>query len=106
MIGNVVEKAGEFFGKLVKSGERLEGLQDGFQKFFRDAREYVDFDFSSELGDKLVTTSRCPIHRYMPIWCEKYCLPFARGFARVYGVENVKRVEKQPESERCLFEFW
>lgn len=66
----------------------------------------MDFEFSLEVGDKLVTTSRCPIHRYMPIWCEKYCLPFARGFARVYGVENVKRVERQPESERCLFEFW
>ena len=101
MIGNVVEKAGEFFGKLVKSGEGLEGLQDGFQKFFRDAREYVDFDFSSELGDKLVTTSRCPIHRYMPIWCEKYCLPFARGFARVYGQPLPGRSDRISEHRDC-----
>ena len=106
MIGSVAEKVGEFFGRLVKMRDGLEGLRNGFQKFFGEARDYVDFEFSSELGDKLVTTSRCPIHRYMPIWCEKYCLPFARGFARVYGVENVRRVERQPESERCIFEFW
>ena len=102
----VVEKAGEFLGRLVKMKDGLEGLQYGFQKFFGEAKDYVDFKFSSELGDKLVTASRCRIHRYMPIWCEKYCLPFAKGFARVYGVENVKRVERQPESDRCLFEFW
>ncbi len=106
MIGSVAEKVGEFFGRLVKMRDGLEGLRNGFQKFFGEAKYYVDFEFSSELGDKLVTTSRCPIYRYMPIWCEKYCLPFARGFARVYGVENVRRVERQPESERCIFEFW
>ena len=58
----VVEKAGEFLGRLVKMKDGLEGLQYGFQKFFGEAKDYVDFKFSSELGDKLVTASRCPIH--------------------------------------------
>ncbi len=51
----VVEKAGEFLGRLVKMKDGLEGLQYGFQKFFGEAKDYVDFEFSSELGDKVFT---------------------------------------------------
>ncbi|RLI78265.1 hypothetical protein DRP05_07805 [Archaeoglobales archaeon] len=47
----------------------LDGLQEGYRKFFGEVKYYVDFEFSSELGDKLITISKCPIHRYMPYNC-------------------------------------
>jgi len=28
-----------------------------------------------------------------------------RGFARAYGVTRVRRVERQPKSDYCVFEF-
>ncbi|RLI82283.1 MAG: hypothetical protein DRP01_10050 [Archaeoglobales archaeon] len=101
----MIEEVGYFLGKLVRSGEGLEGLKRGFERFFEELKEFQDFEFSAEfVGDKLVTRSRCPIHRYFRVWCDRFCLRFAEGFARAYGA-RVKRVERQPDNDYCVFEF-
>jgi len=101
----VIEKVGYFLGKLAKSEDGLEGLKRGFEKFFGELKEFQDFDFSAELKGKLVTKSKCPIYKHFGIWCERYCLEFAKGFAKAYGVYKVKRVERQPNGDYCVFEF-
>jgi hypothetical protein len=101
----MIDKVGYFLGKLVKVEEGLEGLKKGFEKFFGELKEFQDFEFSAELSDKLITKSKCPIHRYFGFWCDKYCLSFAEGFARAYGVSKVKRVKRQPDDDYCVFEF-
>jgi len=102
----MIERVGYFLGKLVKVEGGLEGLKKGFEKFFNELKEFRDFEFSAELRDsKLVTKSKCPIHNYFKIWCDKYCLSFAEGFAKAYGVSKVKIIERQPNHEYCVFEF-
>ncbi|OYT34418.1 hypothetical protein B6U96_13055 [Archaeoglobales archaeon ex4484_92] len=66
----------------------------------------VKFEYSSEVGEKLVTRSKCPIYKLYPIWCEEACISFIESFAReIVGGIKVRRIEKQPESEFCTFEF-
>lgn len=102
----MIEKMGYFFGRLVRSEDGLTGLKNGLEKFFNELKEFRDFEFSAEfVNGKLVTRSRCPIHKYLKIWCDCCCLSFARGFAKAYGVEDVKRIFKQPEEKECVFEF-
>jgi len=102
----MIEKIGHFLGRLVKEKDGFEGLKNGLEKFFNELKEFRDFEFSAELVDgKLVTRSRCPIHEYFKIWCDCCCLNFIKGFARAYGVKEVKRISKQPEEKECVFEF-
>ena len=102
----MIEKMGYFFGSLVRSEDGLIGLKNGLEKFFNELKEFRDFEFSAEfVNGKLVTRSRCPIHKYLKIWCDCCCLNFIKGFARAYGVEDVRRISKQPEEKECVFEF-
>ncbi len=106
MIG--AEDIGRFFGKLVKEGEGdpILALKKGLEKFFSVVGDYVDFNFSAESeGRKLVTRSKCPVHRYYSRWCREGCMKFIQGFAKVYGDIKVKRISTQPENEYCVFEF-
>ena len=101
-----MERVGYFLGKLVKEKDGIEGLKNGLERFFNELKEFRDFEFSAEfVNGKLVTRSRCPIHKYLKIWCDFCCLSFARGFAKAYGVKEVKRISKQPEEKECVFEF-
>ena len=102
----VIEKMGYFFGRLARSEDGLSGLKNGLEKFFDELKEFKDFEFSSEfVNGKLVTRSRCPIYKYLKIWCGCCCLNFIKGFARAYGVKEVRRISKQPEEKECVFEF-
>ncbi len=106
MIG--AEDIGRFFGKLVKGNEDdpIQALKSGLEKFFSVVGDYVDFNFSAESeGKKLVTRSKCPVHKYYSRWCNEGCMKFIQGFTKVYGDISVRRVSKQPESEYCVFEF-
>lgn len=104
----MISKVGMFFGKLVKEEEGLEGLKRGFEKFFGVLKDMGhEFEFLAEIsGNKLITRSKCPMHRYFNFWCDKFCLRFAENFAKAFG-ENirVKRIKKQPENDYCVFEF-
>ncbi|ADB57723.1 hypothetical protein [Archaeoglobus profundus] len=102
----MIEKVGYFLGKLVKVEDGLSGLKKGFEKFFNELKEFQDFEFSAKITeDKLITKSKCPIHKYFGFYCDKFCLSFVEGFARAYGVTKVRRVERQPKSDYCVFEF-
>lgn len=101
----MIEKVGYFLGKLAKEEDGLEGLRKGLEKFFGELKEIEDFEFSSEMGEKLITRSKCPIFKYFGAWCDLFCLKFAEGFAKAYGIEKVRRIEKQPNSDYCVFEF-
>ncbi len=101
----MIEEVGYFLGKLVKSGDGLEGLKGGFERFFEELKEFRDFEFSAEIKEgKLLTRSKCPIHKYFKVWCDIFCLRFVEGFARAYGAK-AKRIEKQPDYDFCVFEF-
>lgn len=112
-----VKRIGHFFGKVAggdekEKGKELVNLKKGFEKFFAELKELevenfnLDFQFQAELKEgKLITKSKCPIHRYFNRWCDTECLKFAEGFARAFGKIQVKRISKQPESEYCIFEF-
>jgi len=79
----MIEKMGYFFGRLVRSEDGLIGLKNGLEKFFNELKEFRDFEFSAEfVNGKLVTRSRCPIHKYLKIWCDCCCLNFIKGFAK------------------------
>jgi len=109
------EKIGYFFGKLAgdekEKGKELVNLKKGFEKFFDGLKEFevgnfnLDLQFQAELGEKLITKSKCPIHKYFSRWCDTECLSFAEGFAKAFGDIQVRRISKQPESEYCIFEF-
>ncbi|MDI3502429.1 MAG: hypothetical protein PWR09_554 [Archaeoglobi archaeon] len=103
----MIEEVGKFFGKLTKvEDDGLRGLENGLKKFFKSLEDFKDFQFSSETEDgRLITKSKCPIYTLFPVWCEKFCVKFAEGFAKAYGVQEVKRVARQPASEWCVFEF-
>jgi len=80
-------------------------LLEALERFFSELeRQGIRFEFFSNLGDVLLTRSRCPVYKYFPAWCERGCLEFIEGFASRYGVK-VKRVARQPEKEYCEFEF-
>jgi len=104
----MIGKIGYFLGRLAREKDGLIGLKNGLEKFFDELKEFEDFQFSVSVkakDKKIVTRSKCPIYKHFGFWCENCCLEFIRGFARAYGVETVKRVEKQPESGWCVFEF-
>ncbi|HDN74259.1 MAG TPA: hypothetical protein ENG16_04470 [Archaeoglobus sp.] len=104
----MIDRVGCFLGKLVREDGGLMGLRKGLEKFFDELKEFEDFQFSVSVmvkDKKIVTRSKCPIYKYFRLWCDKCCLEFIRGFARAYGVKTVRRVEKQPESDWCVFEF-
>ena len=111
------EKIGYFLGRLVREGKEdkdkekeneLESLKKGFEKLFGELENELKgsvFQFQAELGEKLVTKSKCPIYKYYSKWCDTECLNFAKGFAKAFGDIQVIRTSKQPESEYCIFEF-
>ena len=106
MLDEIGDRVGNFLGRLVCEKGGLEELKRGLEKFFNEVEKSVKFEFSAELGDKLITKSKCPIHKYFKMWCDRGCLKFVEGFAKAVN-ENikVKRVSKQPENEYCIFEF-
>lgn len=91
----------------------LEGLNELLKFFFDEVEKIVpekhsvDIDFTSSLhGDVLITSSRCPVHKFYSKWCEEGCLEFIKSFAKTFNDKlEVERVEKQPESRFCKFKF-
>lgn len=83
-------------------GNDLRALKEALDAFFKSIPEYD----SVLSGDKLVTTSKCPVHMLYKRWCDQGCEALLQGFCSAVN-ENikVKRVEKAPESEVCRFEF-
>jgi len=98
---------GEGIGRGVLKSNNIEGndlraLKEALDAFFKSIPEYD----SVLSGDKLVTTSKCPVHMLYKRWCDQGCEALLQGFCSAVN-ENikVKRVEKAPESEVCRFEF-
>lgn len=98
------EKIGDIFGRARDLEELRKVLESFFSELDSLRPQKVDsLDFRAEIVDgKLVTSSRCPIFEIYPRWCEEGCLPFIKAFASGF---EVKRVERRPKSDRCVFEF-
>ncbi len=111
---------GEELGKFVARGVMrvkdfrgdLAGLDELLKEFFKEVERILPekystkFEYSSELGKTLITRSKCPVYRIYPKWCEEGCLEFITAFAKTLNDKiSVKRLEKQPESNYCKFEF-
>lgn len=65
MFERVGEGLGYFLARLVCKEGGLRELEEGLKKFFKEIENSakISFEFSSELNDKLVTKSKCPIYR-------------------------------------------
>ncbi|MBO8182535.1 MAG: hypothetical protein H0Z28_07050 [Archaeoglobus sp.] len=102
--------AGEKFIRKKVSG--LKELSEVLDWFFNEiervaAEKSVKFEFSSEIGDRLLTKSKCPIYRHYAFWCDEGCVEFIASLARELNPQlKVNRISKQPESEYCQFEFF
>lgn len=109
-----VDEVNSFLSKLageseenVKSEENkvneLESLKKEFEKLFGKPKTCYDSELQPYLGEKLVTKSKYPVHRYYSRWCNTECLKFTKGLAR--PLVRVKEAPKQPERKLCIFGF-
>lgn len=104
LLETVASRLGEEARRLFGEAESLEELKEKLETMFAELDSLnLNMDFKAKLsGDKLVTSSDCPIAKFAAFWCEKGCLKFIESFAPRF---SVRRVAKKPESDRCVFEF-